>query len=227
MTVAEAGVHDGKLLEIVREEGLETDDPNLVTSEVDGAINADLTVGADVVGVEPLRSNYGLGYRGVQLMGAGFIVTRAEAEHLGLSKREGLDKYVKPYVNGRDLVQRTRGSMVIDLFGLTEKEVRVRFPEIYQHLLETVKIGRAEQVAKSPTADAKSYLEKFWLHGKPRQELRPALLKLQRYVATVETTKHRIFQFVDARFLPDNMVVAFGSDSAFHLGVLSSQAHLY
>lgn len=89
-----------------------------------------------------------------------------------------------------------------------------------------MKIGRAEQVKKSPTADAKSYLEKFWLHGKPRPELRPAVANLTRYLATVETSKHRIFQFVDATFLPDNMIVAFGLDDAFHLGVLSSLVNL-
>ena len=65
---------------------------------------------------------------------AGFIVSPAEAEHLGLGKRDGLEAHIRPYVNGRDLVQRTRGTMVIDLFGLNEKEVRQRFPEVYQHL---------------------------------------------------------------------------------------------
>lgn len=157
---------------------------------------------------------------------AGFIVSPAEAEHLGLGKRDGLEAHIRPYVNGRDLVQRTRGTMVIDLFGLNEKEVRQRFPEVYQHLLETVHAGRAEQVKKSATSDAKAYLDKFWLHGKPRSELRPALATLPRFIATVETTKHRLFQFIGAGVLPDNMVIAISSDSAFHLGVLSSSAHL-
>ena len=66
----------------------------------------------------------------------------------------------------------------------------------------------------------------WWIFGEPRQELRPALEGLPRYIATVETTKHRVFQFLDASILPDNMLVAVGSDDAFHLGVLSSRIHV-
>lgn len=48
---------------------------------------------------------------------------------------------------------------------------------------------------------------------------------LKRYIATVETAKHRAFQFLDAEILPDNMLVAVASDAPFHLGVLSSKIH--
>ncbi|WP_338123588.1 MULTISPECIES: type IIL restriction-modification enzyme MmeI [Thiomonas] len=55
---------------------------------------------------------------------------------------------------------------------------------------------------------------------------RKQLAGLQRYIATVETAKHRTFQFLDASILPDNMLVAIASDDAFHLGVLSSRVHI-
>jgi hypothetical protein len=42
---------------------------------------------------------------------------------------------------------------------------------------------------------------------------------------TVETTKHRVFQFLDASILPDNMLIAVASDDAYCLGVLSSRIH--
>lgn len=51
------------------------------------------------------------------------------------------------------------------------------------------------------------------------------LVGLPRYIATVETAKHRLFQFLDAAILPDNMLVNIASDDAFHLGVLSSRVH--
>lgn len=50
---------------------------------------------------------------------------------------------------------------------------------------------------------------------------------LSRYIATVETAKHRVFQFLDASVLPDNMLIAIASADAFHLGVLSSGAHVH
>ena len=215
MTVAEAGAHDGTLLEVASETGLDTDAPIIVLRSVEGRINADLTVGADVGSVFPLRANEWLCSRGVSLHGAGFIVTRAEAEALGLGRREGLERHIRPYRNGRDLTGRSRGVMVIDLFGLAEADVRRRFPEAYQHLLRTVK----------PERDANnraSYRDNWWIFGEPRRELRPALDGLSRFIATVETAKHRVFQFLNEAILPDNMLVCIASPEAWHLGILSS-----
>lgn len=225
MTVAGRGDLPGTLLSVTQESALETDDPLIMTVETPGRINADLTVGSDVTSVVPLLANEGLSSPGVKLHGAGFIVSPAEAEALGLGKRPGLEAHIRPYRNGRDLLQNSRGVMVIDLFGLTEKDVRTRFPEVYQHLDVTIRPQREAQAVKSPTADAKAYAKTWWLHGKPRQEMRPALDGLPRYIATVETAKHRIFHFLDAAILPDNMLVAIGSADAFHLGVLSSTPH--
>jgi hypothetical protein len=56
--------------------------------------------------------------------------------------------------------------------------------------------------------------------------LRPALAGLRRYVATVETSKHRFFQFLGAEVLPDNKLVVITVDDAFFLGVLSSRIHV-
>jgi len=52
------------------------------------------------------------------------------------------------------------------------------------------------------------------------------LAGLPRYIATVETAKHRVFQFLDVSILPDNKLIVIGSDDAFHLGVLSSRFHV-
>src|SRR5262249_11333822 len=46
------------------------------------------------------------------------------------------------------------------------------------------------------------------------------------YIATVETAKHRVFQFLDASILSDNMLVCMALDDAFFLGVLSSRIHV-
>ena len=226
MTVAERGVHEGQLIEITGEAGLETDNPVLEERAARGRINPDLSLGADSGAVVALQANLGLGYRGVQLIGAGFIVSPSEAEALGLGKRDGLDQFIRPYRNGRDLLQNSRNVMVIDLFGLEEKDVRQRFPEVYQHLFATIRPQREEQVRKSPTSDAKAYAALWWQFGKPRQELRPALSGLPRYIATVETAKHRIFEFLEATITPDNRIVVIADGTAETLGILSSSIHV-
>jgi len=48
---------------------------------------------------------------------------------------------------------------------------------------------------------------------------------LTRYIATVETAKHRAFQFLDVSVTPDHMLIAIAIDDAHVLGVLSSAVH--
>jgi hypothetical protein len=65
----------------------------------------------------------------------------------------------------------------------------------------------------------------WWAFGEPNKKLREQLAGLPRYIATVETSKHRFFTFLDQSILPDNMLIPIASDDAFHLGVLSSSIH--
>ena len=130
MTVATAGRHEGVLREVVSEAALDTDEPKIELSARFGRINADLSVGADVTTAEALQANDGISSPGVKPHGSGFIVTPQEAEALGLGKRPGLERHIRPYRNGRDLTAIPRGVMVIDLDGLTSDEARQRFPEV-------------------------------------------------------------------------------------------------
>lgn len=228
MTVARAGYHEGRLCTVTSEAGLDGDQPQIEIHEGAGRINSDLTIGADAGQAAGLQANKGLCSRGVSLHGAGFIVTPTEAEALGLGRRPGLEAHIRPYRNGRDLMERPRGVMAIDLFGLSAEDVRERFPEVYQHVRLTVKEARndAGKIIGRDANRRDSYRLQWWIFGEPRRELRPALAPLQRYIVTVETAKHRIFQFLDATILPDNMLAAVGLSDAFHLGVLSSHFHV-
>jgi len=109
--------------------------------------------------------------------------------------------------------------MVIDLFGLEAETVRRDFPEVYQHLLENIKPDRDKN-------NRASYRDRWWIFGEPRRDLRLALEQMERYIATVETAKHRVFQFLDRTILPDNRLVIIATDKAFDLGILSSRVHL-
>ena len=216
MTVAAPGAGMGRLLTVGREGTGAA--PAVVLTEQEGVVNADLTVGASPDAARPLRANERVCSPGMKLHGAGFIVSPATAAALGLGRAPGLAAHIRPYLNGRDMNGRSRGMMVIDLFGLTEAEVRQRFPAVCQHVLLHVKPER-DQNARG------SYRDAWWIFGEPRRDLRPALEGLPRYVATVETSKHRLFTFQPAVVLPDNMLVCIATADAFHLGVLSSHIH--
>jgi len=222
--VAPYKAEPGRLHAVTAETPDEETGENVVQLALDlGTISADLTSGAAITATQPLQANEGLSSPGVKLHGSGFIVTADEAKTLGLGKTKGLEQHIRPYRNGRDLTDRPRGVLVIDLFGLTADEVRTRFPKVYEHVLRTVK---PERDAKADSKDGAAYARLWWLHGKPRSELRPALADLPRYIATFETGKHRFFQFLESEILPDNMLIAIGLSDAFHLGVLSSRIHV-
>ena len=55
--------------------------------------------------------------------------------------------------------------------------------------------------------------------------MRSSTAGLPRYVVTVMTAKHRVFQFIDGSVLPDQMLVCMALADAYHLGVLSSRIH--
>ena len=219
MTVGTAGEHPGELLEVTGEEPQPDGSENVSFKSQHGKISAELTIGADVSSCVELHANEGLAYRGMQLIGSGFIVTPDEAKELGLGKIRGLDKYIRPYRNGKDLTDAPREVMVIDLFGLTVDEVREKFPAVYQHVLTKVKPERDSN-------NRESYRKAWWIHGEPRKDLRKAFDGLPQYIATVETSKHRFFQVLDASVLPDNMLVVVCLDDPFFLGVLSSRIHV-
>jgi len=219
MTVVEPGGREGRRRVITAEHALDTDAPVIAFADEFGRINADLSVGVDLTTTAPLLANEGICSPGVKLHGSGFIITPAEAAHLGLGRRPGLDKHIRHYRNGRDLTARPRGVMVIDLFGLEADEVRTKYPEVYQHLLNSVKPERERN-------NRASYRDNWWIFGEPRRELRPALAKLRRYIVTVETMRQRSFLFLETTILADNKLVCFALDDAWFLGVLSSSYHV-
>jgi SAM-dependent methyltransferase len=220
LTVGIAGAgQPGTLAEILHEEVIAGEEaPAVELGEQTGVLNADLTIGADMAVAQPLRANAGLVNVGVGLYGAGFMVTEAQAAGLGRNHRPGLTKRIKPYVNGRDLAQKSRGLLAIDLFGLTAEQVLAQYPEVYQHVLEQVKPERDHN-------NRDSYRKKWWLFGEPRASFRPALENLPRYIVTTRTARHRIFTFLAGSTLADQKLVVIASDDAFTLGVLSSQVH--
>ena len=219
MTVAEHGEREGTLTTVERESGLNTDTPVVELRRQPGKIVANLKIGPDITAIRPLIANDLISSPGVKLHGSGFIVTPKQAKGLGLGTVPGLEDHILRYRNGRDIAQRPRGVMVIDLYSLPVDEVRERFPRVYQHVLERVKPKRDEN-------NRESYRENWWIFGEPRSDLRPVLSSLDRYIATAETSKHRFFQFLDADIRPDNMLVCIGSDSAKLLAILSSRANV-
>jgi hypothetical protein len=195
------------------------DEARITGSRTTGALNDDLTAHADVASAAgvPLLANEGLASRGFQLIGAGFILTADEANRLIAADSRNA-QFVRQYRNGKDLTQRPRGVFVID-FGLMSEDEARGYPQLYDIVRDRVKPERMANNDRSTRTN-------WWRFGRNREEFRPALAGLARYIATVETSRHRFFEFLTADVAPDNMLVCLALDDAEAMAVLSSHLHV-
>ncbi|MAS93964.1 MAG: SAM-dependent methyltransferase [Verrucomicrobiales bacterium] len=220
MTVGEFGFLDGELHRVTEEFEIENGEHDVSIETIEGTILANLRSGAAISSADRLTANLELSNRGHELGGSGFILTRVQAKNLGYSIHSETYKYIREYRNGRDITEKSRDVLLIDLYGLGEKEVASKVPSLYQHVLNHVKPERDQN--RNPR------LRQFWwLHRRLREDLRRMVAELPRYIATVETSKHRFFVFLDKSILPDNMLVNIAVDDAYHLGILSSKVHVH
>lgn len=195
------------------------DDALIVRQREASALNADLSVHADVATAVrvALMANAGLSSPGFKLHGAGFILRPDEAHSLALGNPASRS-IVRPYLNGKDLTGRPRGIYVVD-FGLREQTEAKSFPVLFDIIRDRV---QPERAANKRVV----YREQWWKFGEPRRELRGAIAGLARFIATAETSKYRFFAFLDASVAPDNKLICIASDRATELGILSSAIHI-
>jgi len=165
----------------------------------------------------PLQANKNICFQGVVPAGDGFKLSQDELSSLGY-KPTALPTTIKPYIIGKDLVQKPSTRFIIDFFGMTEEEARKNWPNLYQRLLDRVFPER-----KHNNRDA--YRLRWWVFAEPRPAMREALTGLRRFIVTPYTAKHRPFVFVPGTTLPDAMAYAIASDDSFVLGILSSRVH--
>jgi hypothetical protein len=205
----------GLLLQVIRETPGIGELSVLAFEESHGQIHADLTTGANVTEIQELSANDGMCTNGVALHGAGFILDPEKAIHFRLTGQD----VIRRYLGGRDLLASPRELYVIDFSFMDEQTACQKNPEAFQHVMMHVKPERDQN-------NRVALKERWWRFAWERPVIRKALASLPRYIATTETSKHRVFQFLDASILADHMILCFALDDAYHLGVLSSRVHV-
>lgn len=219
MTVGAEGEKSGALKTVIQEE-TDTDNARSVQlGQRDGKLYSDLTTGANVASAAALQANQDLSSPGVKLHGSGFIVKPEEAASLGYPSKLGIQNVIRKYRNGRDMTQTPRGAMVIDLFFLDLEQVKQKFPEVYQWVKERVKPERDQNKRET-------YKKYWWLFGEARRDWRAMSEGIRHYIATVETTKHRVFFQMGKDTLPDNKLINIAVEDDAILGTLMSRLHI-
>jgi len=218
MTVATKGSRHGSLRVVTKEEVTQDGSAEVVLTESSGEIHPDLHIGPAVASALPLRSNRGISFMGVILVGEGFLLP-ASGEGRRVRDEAAAVGAVSQYVSGTDLAKHARGREALDFSGWTPEKIRDACPISYQWLLEHVKPGR--DISRD-----RRFREAWWEWGRPRPELRASLQGLGRYIATARTAKHRLFQFIRMDQMVESNAVAIACDDAAILGVLSSRVHV-
>ncbi|MCQ8184867.1 class I SAM-dependent DNA methyltransferase [Parvularcula maris] len=215
MTVAEPGTEEGTLAEVTSEKGLNTDTPLVELESEKGLVKANLTLGANLSEVVPLLANSLVVARGVQTVGTGFIIEAPMVRKFSESE-QGV---IVPFLNGSDLMQKSRNVLVIDTFNLSKDNIQERYQGIYSHLLEHVWPVRQ-------TNNRPSYKDRWWLFGEPSLIYREGVAPLDRFIASSRTAKHRVFSFQSSRSVMESKVITVALDTAESLAVLSSRTHI-
>lgn len=230
MTVGVAGKRKGQLLRLVQP----SHDPERGGDDLQparfGVLNADLTIGVDVLAAHSLRSNQLLSCPGVKLFGQGFILeNQDDARRLRYGSADEFKPAVRPYLSAADVKGRPQNRFVIDIYHVwethqcSEADIRSQAAPMYDYLLRSVYPERAARADRTPNAER--YAKAWWLFGEPQAAFRRALSGLRRFALTLESSRYRYFVFADSSYVVEGSLIIVATEDAFHLGVLSSCIH--
>ncbi len=171
-------------------------------------INADLTArSVDLTVAMTLKQNAGVSFQGVTKGGA-FEVTRTTAEPWlrlpsNVNGRPNSD-VLRPMTSGGDIVRRSDLGWVIDFNSLDNLDAATHFEAPFKHIDEFVRPIRTDATKTKREA----YRRNWWRFAEARPSIQRWLRTGRRYIATPKVSRHRVFVWLPAAIVPDNLVIA-------------------
>ena len=200
------------------------DDGSQIDRTLDGqsvtVINTNLMTGVDLTKAQRLVENIGISFEGSSPKGPFEITPQLAAkmlvEPLNINGRPNSD-VVHPVMNARDITQRPRGMYTI-YFGQMEMDEACLYEMPFEYVVANVKPVRINNRMRRRA-------ERWWLHGSAAPNMRQALVGLPRYIATPIVSKYRLFVWVPADIMCNNLIDVFASNDDYTLGILHSRIH--
>lgn len=174
----------------------------------------------DLSQLAELQENDGVASNGITKKGSFDIEGRVAREWLVLqgnpNGRPNSD-VLFPWVNGYDVTRGLQDKWIVNFGERTESEASA-----YEAPFKWV-----ESKVKAERADSRAVAEKrdWWLLARRAPGLLAAVGQLQRFMATPEVAKHRIFVWFEQGFVPDKNLVAIARDDDVTFGILHSCFH--
>lgn len=185
-------------------------------------IHADLTSGhgLDLTQAKLIKENANIAFRGTTKNGNFEIkgeVARQWLKHPNPNNKPN-STVVRPWLNGQDVVNRNTDYWIID-FGVSMPESEASLFELpYRYVLENVKSERQKN-------NREAYRLNWWIYGEARPGLRLAIQNKSRFIATLLTSKYRLFVWLPASVIPDQALIAITVDDDITFGILHSRFH--
>ena len=123
-----------------------------------------------------------------------------------------------PWMNGMAITRRPADKWIVDFGWTMVKEEAALYEAPFQHAQENV------YPMRQSNRDEIHRLH-WWRHLRPRQNLREAVDGLSRYIVTPRVAKHRLFDWLDVRILPDSALIAIAREDDTTFGILHSRFH--
>ncbi|OIQ67527.1 hypothetical protein GALL_508930 [mine drainage metagenome] len=141
---------------------------------------------------------------------------------------KGNSAVIRRWFNGMDLTRRVSERWCID-FGVELSEFDATLFELpyetakFQWVAENARLVAAGKPPLRPGEAAT--LATWWIHQRPRPEMRTGLAGLHRFVATPEVAKHRVFVWLDGGMVASGSVYSIARDDDTTFGILHSRFH--
>jgi type II restriction/modification system DNA methylase subunit YeeA len=183
-------------------------------------ITPELSADFSVYGASGLSENRGVSFMGITPAGTFDVEFSRGLDWLNIPNATGQPNsdVIRPYFNGMDLNQRARNQWTVDFGTDLSIEQASRYEAPFEYVLKTVRPQRS-------TNRREAYKDRWWIYAEARPAMRMALMKRQRFLATSMVSKHRLFSWLPSVILPANVVIVFGRDDDYFLGVLQSRIH--
>lgn len=181
-------------------------------------INANLSRDADITQARRLVENVDTGFMGDTKGGAFDIHHETAVSMLYEPNPHGRPNsdVLRPWINALDVTRRNREMWIID-FGVAMPLDSASLYEAPFNLISTLQKAKRES--------SRSVIMKYWVHERPRPEMREKLECCNRCLVTARVAKHRLFGWINSEVLPDCQVIAFARSDDYFFGVLHSRLH--
>jgi hypothetical protein len=211
-------------------DGQPTNNASLNGQKVDH-INPNLTSGTDTSTVAKLQENLQTVFIGVQQSGP-LNISRAIADRWLRSplnpNGEPNSSVIRSYATTDNIVGRPRDEFLIDFPSGLDEDSASLFELPFEHLraasYDPHRDGEEVNFREYRTTTS-GQNSQWWEAHRSRPAMRRAIGEAENYLATGETTEHRVFRFLPSTVVPDKSLYAFPTAGMVGFGILQSGIH--